>query len=510
MMQTASKRIAKNTLYLYFRMFITLVVGLFTSRVVLQALGIEDYGIYNVVAGVVVMFSFINNSMATATQRFITYALGKEDDDYLKRIFSTSVLIFFAIAALIIILSETVGLWFLCNKMQIPPERMDATLWVYQFSILTTVIGLFGIPYNAIIIAYEKMDVFAYLTILDVVLRLVIVFALIFFPIDKLVLYASLIMAIQILIYLCYRFYCQKHFKVVSFNLLFDKSLFKEMFIFSGWTMTGNTSVVCYTQGLNILLNIFFGPAVNAARGVAVQVQTVIRNFCVNFQTAINPQITKSYAQSDFHLLHSLIITSSKFSFFLLFLLSLPVMFEATFVLKAWLGVVPEHTENFIRLILMTSMIIALSNPLIIALQATGHIKKFQIAETLILICNPFISYFFLKFTDTPPEIVFIVQLCLELCAQYVRIRIILPYIQMSKTDYMRSIVYPVLKVVCVAPIVPLAMFLSIEQEIISFFAVSFSAVVSVFLSVYFLACTADEQRMAKAMCSRALSKFKR
>lgn len=505
-----NKRIAKNTLYLYLRMFITLIVGLYTSRVVLQTLGIEDYGIYNVVGGVVVMFSFINSSMATATQRFITYALGKKDEIFLKRVFSTSVLIFFAIAFLIIFLSETIGLWFLTHKMQIPAGRIEAVMWVYQFSILSTVIGLLGIPYNALIIAYEKMNVFAYLSVLEVVMRLLIVFALVFFPVDKLILYAFLNVVVQLLIFLCYRVYCKKNFEVTSFSLLFDKSLFKEMFVFSGWTMTGNISVVCYTQGLNILLNLFFGPAVNAARGVAVQVQTVLRNFCVNFQTAVNPQITKSYVQSDFYHLHSLILTSSKFSFFLLFFVSLPVMLETTFILKIWLGMVPEHTENFIRLILMSSMIIALSNPLIVALQATGRIKKFQILESAVLLCNPFISYFLLKFTNVPPEIVFIVQLGLELCAQYVRIRIILPNIQMPIGIYMKGVVYPILKVICIAPIAPLLIYYWGSDGVASFFAVCIASVVAVLFCVYYLACTSEERNILNAAYCKCLSKLKR
>lgn len=512
MVQTSenNKRIAKNTVYLYFRMFITLIVGLYTSRVVLQTLGIEDYGIYNVVGGVVVMFSFINNSMATATQRFITYALGKGDNAYLEKVFSTSILIFFAIALLIVLLAETVGLWFLCNKMQVPAERMHAALWVYQFSILAAVIGVLSIPYNAVIIAYEKMGAFAYLSIFDVILRLLIVFALVISPVDKLILYAALVVLVQFLIFLCYKIYCKRHFAITSFRFLLDKNLFKEMFVFSGWTMTGNISVVCYTQGLNILLNLFFGPAVNAARGVAVQVQTVVRNFCVNFQTAINPQITKSYVQSDMCHLHNLIVTSSKFSFFLLFFISLPIMLEATFILRIWLGTVPEHTENFIRLILLTSMIIALSNPLIIALQATGHIKKFQIAETSVLMCNPFVSYFLLKFADVPPESVFVVQLCLEVCAQYVRVRIILPHIQMTINEYLKGVIYPILKVVCVAPIIPLIVFYSLDYGVLSFFIVSIVTVISVSSSVYLLACTGDEKYFVKSVCNRLASKLKR
>lgn len=505
-----NKRIAKNTLYLYFRMFITLIVGLYTSRVVLQALGVDDYGIYNVVGGVVVMFTFINNSMTTSTQRFVTCALGEGNHDYLKMIFSTSVMIYVILAIGIIILSETIGLWFVYNKMQIPIDRFNATLWVYQISIATTVVGMMCIPYNSLIIAHERMNIFAYISILDVVGRLVIAFALTYAACDKLVLYALLILLVQFIVYLCYRLYCQKYFRESKFRfILVKKSIFKEVFSFSGWVMTGSFAVILYTQGLNILLNLFFGPAVNAARGIAVQVQTVVRNFCTNFQTAINPQIIKSYVHSDMIQLQKLVVLSSKFSFFLIFFLSLPVMLETTFLLKCWLGIVPVHTENFIRVILLTSMIIAISNPIIIALHATGHLKKFQLTESSLLLCIPVISYLLLKFTSVPPESVFIVHLCLEVCAQYVRARIILPYIEMNMGDYFKKVISPILKVLCISPIMPIVLFYFFPTDhALSVLIVLATAVISSLLTIYYLGCTKDEQLLVKKMLIQYIGKY--
>ena len=507
---SSNKRIAKNTLLLYIRLLITMLVGLITSRIVLQTLGVEDYGIYNVVGGVVVVFSFISGSMAASSQRFITCALGRGDSKYLNVVFSTCVLIFVLIAVLIVLLSETIGLWFLATKMQIPAERMEAAMWVYQFSILATLAGIMRIPYNAVIIAYERMSIFAYLSILEAVLNLSMVLLLTFLSLDKLILYSILIAAVQIVICFCYYIYCKIHLKDVTFKFVLDGNLFKEMFGFSGWVMTGSFAVICYTQGLNILLNMFFGPAVNAARGVAVQVQTVVRSFCANFQTAVNPQITKSYVQSDMIHLYELIVLSSKFSFFLILTLSLPIMLETTFVLKCWLGIIPEHTETFIRLILLTSMIVTLSNPLIIALQATGKIRKFQILESSVLLCIPVFSYVLLKFTDTPPEIVFVVHFCFELLAQYVRVKIILPYIKMKNVDYLVKIIYPILWVLCISPVMPLLICILQDDGIVSFITTSIASLLSSILTIYFLGCTKNEKYMIRKSLYTIATRMKR
>lgn len=279
-----NKRIAKNTLLLYFRMLFMMAVSLFTSRVVLNTLGVEDYGIYNVVGGVVAMFGFINGSMSSATQRYITFALGKGDKENLQKVFCTALQIHVLIAVLIVVLGETVGLWFMYTQMQIPTDRMDAAFWVLQRSIASTVIMIISVPYNADIVAHEKMSAFAYISILEAVLKLAVVYMLVVFSSDKLILYAFLILAVQLLIRLCYSRYCNRHFEESKYRHVWDKSLFKEMTGFAGWSMFGNLSSVLFSQGLNMLLNVFFGPVVNAARAVAVQVQSAIQQFVTNFQ----------------------------------------------------------------------------------------------------------------------------------------------------------------------------------------------------------------------------------
>lgn len=322
-----NKRIAKNTLLLYIRMMLTMAVSLYTSRVVLNTLGVEDFGIYNVVGGVVAMFGFLNGAMATTTQRYITFELGRNDFKQLKKIFNISVSIHAFISIIILILAETIGLWFLYNKMTIPVERIDAALWAYQGSIISTIILIMSVPYNALIIAHEKMSTFAYISVLEAVLKLLIVYMLLIGDFDKLKLYALLMCCIQLIIRFIYGNYCKRHFPETKFQLYKDLKLFNNMLAFAGWNLWGNCASITFTQGVNILLNIFFGPIVNAARGITTQVQGAVNQFSWNFQTALNPQITKSYASGDYIYMHKLIFRSSKFTFFftIIFISSCPI-----------------------------------------------------------------------------------------------------------------------------------------------------------------------------------------
>ena len=306
-----NKRIAKNTLLLYFRMLFIMAINLYTSRIVLKILGIEDFGIYNAVGGIVAMFGFLTSAMSISTQRYITYELGKNNLKQLNKIFNTSITIHAVISVIILILAETIGLWFLYNKMTIPIERLNAALWTYQASIASAIILIMSIPYNATIIAHEKMSAFAYISVLEVVLKLAIVYLLLISNFDKLKLYSTLILIVQLIIRIIYGQYCKKHFLETKIHFIKDKSLFKEMLSFAGWNLWGNCAGIASTQGVNILLNIFFGPHINAARGIAVQVQGAVNQFASNFQTAINPQITKSYAQGDYNYMHNLIFSST-------------------------------------------------------------------------------------------------------------------------------------------------------------------------------------------------------
>lgn len=434
-----NKRIAKNTIVLYLRMILILVVGLYTSRVVLNTLGVEDYGLYNVVGGFVTVFAFLNGAMSTATQRFITFELAKGDLQRQRTTFSTAINIHLALALVITILAETVGLWFVYNKLVIPADRFTAALWVYQLSIAALFIQIVSIPYNAAIIAHEKMSAFAFISIMDVTLKLAIVYALTLVSWDKLIFYAVLLFLVGVLDRIIYGAYCGRNFPEAKYSFTIDKSLLKEMTNIAGWSLFGNLAGVGYTQGLNILLNMFFGPAVNAARGVAVTVQGVVSGFVANFQMALNPQITKSYAVNDLSRMHSLIYASSKFSFYLLFMIVWPIMIEAQEILTLWLKLVPDHTVWFMRLILFIMLIEALANPMMISSQAVGKVKVYQsVVGGLLLLILP-LAYIALRL-GANPESVFIVHLLMATVAQFFRVLIVGRMINMPLLEYARIV----------------------------------------------------------------------
>lgn len=500
-----NNRIAKNTLLLYIRMFFMLLISLYTSRVVLSTLGIVDYGINNVVGGVITMLGFLTSSLGGASSRYITYNLGKGDMTVMKKTFGNILSIHFILAAIVLVIGETVGLWFMSTQLQIPPERETAALCVYQFSIFSSVLAVISVPYNATIIAHEKMSAFAYISIADAILKLLIVYLLVIIPYDKLIIYAILYFCIQAFDRIVYGVYCSRHFAETHTRLRYDGKLFREIFTFAGWTMNGNLAVIGYTQGLNILLNIFFGPAVNAARGIAVQVQGVCQQFCSNFQMALNPQLTKNYAQGDLDNMHRLLVKSSKFSFYILFFIVLPLMFKAEFVLKLWLGIVPEHTVTFLRLILIVGLLYTLSNPIIVSVHATGKLKKFQLIEGTMLLTIVPIAYILLKFFGIRPEYVFVVHIVVELCTQYARLRIVLPMIDMKLEDYFQSVIKPILLVVILSPWLPYIANTTVHEQWTSFFVVCIICVICISGCVYFIGCTKSERMFIKEKLSEIL-----
>lgn len=377
-----NKRIAKNTLLLYFRMIITMIVYLFTSRVVLDALGETDYGIYNVVGGIVTMFSVLSGSLSNSISRFITYELGTGNFERLKKIFSTSVNIQIVLSVIIFLLCEILGVWFLNEKMNIPEERMSAANFVLQCSIFTFMVNLISIPYNATIIAHEKMNVFAYISILEVAFKLAIAYFIYISSIDKLILYAVLMLGVAVILRIIYGAYCNRNFTEVKYKFILDFPLLKEMFGFAGWNFLGNTGYILNTQGVNMLINIFFGVTTNAARAIAVQVDTAVIQFVNNFTTAINPQITKSYASRDYDYLYKLVCRGTKFSFFIMYLFIVPIVLEADTILGIWLKEVPEETSVFLRLVLFSSLTTLMGNSMYTAIMATGKIKRYQIVVT--------------------------------------------------------------------------------------------------------------------------------
>lgn len=496
MVQTSenNKRIAKNTLVLYLRMFFTMLVSLYTSRIVLATLGEEDFGIYNVVGGVVAMFSFINMAMSASTQRYLTFELGKGNFENLRKVFCTSIHIHALISLIIVILAETIGLWFLYNKMTIPEARMDAAFWVYQLSVLSSVVMIMSVPYNASIVANEKMSAFAYISILEVLSRLVIVYLLLIWDFDKLKFYALLVFLVQVGIRIVYGAYCKRHFPETQYRWIWDGRLFKEMLGFASWNLWGNCAAVAFTQGLNLLLNMFFGPIVNAARAIAVQVQNAVNMFAANFQTAVNPQITKSYATQDYEYMHTLIFKSSKFTFFLLWMLCLPIMLEANNILELWLKKVPDYTAVFLCLILCVTMIDGMANSLMVAASSTGRVKLYQGVVGGILLCILPISYLVLKLGGNPPS-VFVVHLCVCILAFIVRLLIIRPMIHLSLSHYFKSVLLPCMLVVAVSLLLPIGIRLALPENFWSFLLVCIASVLSVFLTTYFCGLSITERQ---------------
>ena len=490
---SANKRIAKNTLVLYVRMLFTMGISLFTSRVILQTLGVEDYGISSVVGGVISMFTFINAAMVSSTQRYLNFELVRGDANQLRSVFSTSLQIHALIALAIIVLSETVGLWFLNEKLVIPEARMTAAMWVYQCSILSCAVSIMSTPYNAVIVAHEKMSAFAYISILDVSLKLLVVYLLVVLPFDKLIILAILNLLVQLFIRYIYTIYCHRHFPESYFQFRFNKTLFKEMFGFAGWSFWGNLAAILYTQGLNMMLNIFFGPIVNAARGIAVQVQSAVQQFVGGFQTALNPQITKNYASNNLPQMHSLMFRSARFSFLLLFFLSLPVLMETNFILTLWLKTVPDDAVVFTQIMICISLIYTTANPCIIANQATGKVKIYQMVVGGILLLILPISYVVLKL-GAPAYSVFIVHFCIESVAQFSRMYMLRKLIHLPLWQYMKNIYIPIVSTVVIAIILPLVVRMQVAEGWLRFLAVGFTCVLSVGASSYFIGFTKQER----------------
>ena len=391
-----NKRIAKNTIMLYIRMFISMLVGLYTSRVVLATLGVEDYGIYGVVGGVVGMMGFLNASMSGATSRFLTFELGKGDKERLAKTFSSALIVHIGIAIVVLILAETVGLWFLSNKLNIPAERMQAAHWVYQLSILSAMFGITQVPYNAAIIAHEKMDVYAYVEILNVSLKLLIVYLLCIGNFDKLILYASLMLAVSILIMMVYKIYAIRQFPEAHFHWIWDKTYLRPLLSFSGWDLYGNACVIARQQGTNFLINIFYGVVYNAASGIATTVQGTISGLAFNIILAFRPQIIKQYAKGNVEDMSKLVGNAVCFTTILFGCMSIPLILETHYIMKAWLGVIPEKSEIFCQILLIASFLGLLNNIWNTCIHATGKIKEISIfSGTFFLISLPIIYVVF-------------------------------------------------------------------------------------------------------------------
>lgn len=502
MAESNNKRVAKNTLFLYFRMILIMLVTLYTSRVVLAQLGIKDYGIYNVVGGVVTMFAFLNNCMTTSTQRFLTFELGKGNMRKLKDVFAASLNIHIGIGVAIVILAETIGLWFVNYKLVIPADRLAAANWVFQFAILTFLVNIIQVPYNAVLIAHEKMSVYAYISIVEAFLKLGIVYLLSISPFDKLIVYGILIFAVQLLIRCIYQVYCHRHYEESRFRLFWDKELYQQMSGFAGWNLFGSLAWMLRDQGLNIVLNLFFGPVINAARGVAAQVSSAVMNFISNFQVALNPQITKNYANGKIEEMEKLTYLGIKFSYIILFFLAFPLSLNINYVLHLWLVEVPDYTALFIILIMIDSLVGNLFGvPLMTSLSATGKIRNYQIVVSFIILLIVPVGYIALRLGGDAPS-VFYITIVFTAISGFVRFLFCRKQIGYSLRTMLWNVLLPVLCMTVVA--LPLPIFIKLEyfktDSLLSFILLCLIAVVTTFVAAWFVGLKASERNMLVAM----------
>lgn len=442
--EARNKRLARNTVVLYVRMLFTTVIGLFTSRIVLQYLGITDYGVYNVVGGVVVMIAFIQTALGNGTSRFITVALGENNVKKLESTYSTTVLLHAILAFIVFVFAETVGVWFFYKYLNIPASSLTPAMWAYQLSIITTLLSILCVPDNSLIIAHEKMNAFAFVSIFESLARFAGAFLLSAFDHNRLIIYALILCIIQVLVRIIYSIYCKIHFPESKFVLNFDRKLAKEITGFSGYIVLPGFGAVCCAQGLNILLNLFAGPAANAARGIAVQVQALLTKFTQSFQQATSPQIMKLCAANQFEQMHSLITKSSKFSFFIMLLPFVPMSYGIETLLNLWLVEVPEYTVEFCRFTLVITILSTIDFPFLIGASAEGHIKKLYSLGGLFSASVVPIAYIALKL-GAPIISVYVVYLVIHLICIILELKIGGGRIGFGLMKIVNNIVVPIL-----------------------------------------------------------------
>lgn len=450
-----NKRIAKNSAILYLRTAFTMLIGFFSCRVVLENLGVQDYGLYNVVGGITAMFAFLNSTMSVSTSRFITYELGRGDEERLKLIYSQAKIIHYIIAGLIFLLIETIGLWLVYNKLTIPSNNIQSVIYTLHIVSVGTVIGIISTPDTALVISHEKMNAFAYITMADSLLRLVSAYLIAIINGDKLIWYAILMLMVFGVDRICYFIYCKLHFRESRGHIIYNKNIFRTMLSFAGWNILGNMATMTREQGITLIINVFTNPTVNAARAITAQVSNSITAFVYNVRTAINPQITKSFASGDYTYMHKLITFSSLSCFYVLLALSIPLMYLSDIILDIWLVEVPLYSSSFFRLTLIGMLIYSLSNPLIIGVHATGNIKQFQIIEGILLLTTLPLTYFFFYIGCEPiyAYIAIIISNIITLCGDIV---VVLPKIKYSKIQYMNDVIIPVLKVTFFSILIPI------------------------------------------------------
>lgn len=444
---SSNQNITRNTIYLYLRTLINLFLGIYSSRIILQALGVEDYGIYNIVGGVVVLFSFLNDSLQAATQRFLNYEMGKNNKNKIKNIFQTALYIHIILVAIIFLLSETIGLYIVNYQLTLPAERCNAAKIVYQLSILCTIVGIIRIPFNALIIAYEKMSFYAYLSIVETLLKLVTIICLLYVTFDKLILYGLIILLIVTLITICFIIYCKTAIREISFRPRKYHEIYYKMLSFTGWTLFGSIANVTAAQGVNICMNHFCGVIINSSIGIANQLNGTIYQFVSNMQLAFNPSLVQHYSSGEHEQLRSLLYKNSRYSFYLILLFALPLMLNSNFILRIWLGDnVPSYTNIFLIIILLCSIFDGISGPLWVTIQATGRIKKYQLIISSIIFLNFPLVYLTLKLGGSPLS-AYSVGILIRFLITIYRIYFLSSIQVIHIWEYTKSVIRPILVV---------------------------------------------------------------
>lgn len=441
-----NRRIAKNTLMLYLRMFITMGISLYTSRIILAYLGVEDFGIYNVVAGIVVLFSFLNSAMTHTSQRYLSVAIAKNDDNLIQKTFSTSIVSHLFISAILLILAETIGLWFVNTQLSIPDGRMSAANIVYQFAVAITLIEINKIPYFSSIVANEKMTFFAYLAIVESAMKLAVALSLTLFSCDLLILYGALLLATAIIVIAAFIIYCNKNFRNCKFIPTSSKPMLKEFLSFSGWNLIGSSAYLGYTQGVNIILNIFRGVALNATIGITNQIRSATYSFVYYFQTASNPQIIKAYTNNEHDRFTTLVCNISKYSFFMMLAIAIPIVMNMDYILNLWLVNPPAYCSIFCSMIVIICLFDSLEGPLWVAVQASGSIRNYQITTGIILLLNIPASFFALKYEAEPYSVMYI-QLAFVIIAWITRIYFAKKCSNLKNGTYFKKVIIPIMAI---------------------------------------------------------------
>lgn len=500
-----TERIAKNTLVLYARMLFLMLIGLFTGREILAALGAEDYGIYHVVGGFVTMFSLVSSALTSSCTRFINYEMGAGNPQRLRTVFSTTVTIQYGLTIIIAILCETIGLWYVNNKMVLPPERLYAANWCFQLSVLSFCLSLIQVPYNAAIVAHEDMKTFAYVSIFDGIAKLAICFLIMYSPFDRLIFYAILLFLVSLAVRVIYQVYCRRHYAECKYYFVLDRTFLKQIFSYTGWHLIGNGAAILRYQGVNVMLNSFWGPVLNAAKGIGERVQSVVTQFAGNFMMALNPQITQSYAKKDYQYMFSLVYRGSRFSFYILFLLGLPVIINADYLVNLWLKEVPDYAVAFAQLSLINAMIQSMSNTLITAQNATGRVRNYQIVVGgLQLLIFP-LAYLVLYLGFSPLSVLW-VSISMDIIMLFARFYMIPFTIKEFKPfDYFKKVVCRCFSVAFISAIIP---YLLKEMMPDNLWTTILNVLVCILISslcVYYIGCSNRERVQVNAY----INKFK-